>query len=210
MWTSTDAVTLETRMTSYPDYDSAMFLAYLTIVPSLAAFVMSLETDFFEHYVRFYRDIQKHATLAQIEADHQRILVSVRNGARNFVILQASICLTTILLAPQIFTFFNVNFAQLGMFRIGVLGAFFHVLFLATTIIVSYFDLRSVVLKLQIVFLISNGVLTYLSMNAGFTLYGYGYFLASVIAFVCSFVVLARFIGQLPYQAFVANNPSVK
>jgi len=29
-------------------------------------------------------------------------------------------------------------------------------------------------------------------------------------AFIASFVVLARFIGNLPYQTFVANNTSVE
>ena len=60
MWLSPNRVALGNGMVSYPDYDSAMFLAYLTIVPALATFVLDIETRFFDRYVRFYRDIQKH------------------------------------------------------------------------------------------------------------------------------------------------------
>ena len=210
MWAAPEAARPYSKMVSYPDYDSAMFLAYLTIVPSIAAFVLSLETDFFETYVKFYRDIQQHVCLTAIEENQQGMIQSILRGARNFLALQSSICLACIVLSPQIFTFLNVNFLQIGMFRIGVLGAFFHVLFLTISIILSYFDLRSTALKLQLVFLFTNGVLTYIGMRLGFPFYGYGYFLSSLIAFTASFLALARFVGELPYQTFVVNNRSVR
>ena len=54
-----------------PAYDSSMFLAYLTIVPALVLFLVSIETRFFEQYVEFYRDIQGHATLQKIRDNHK-------------------------------------------------------------------------------------------------------------------------------------------
>jgi uncharacterized membrane protein len=210
MWAAPEAVRLKSKMISYPDYDSAMFLAYLSIVPSIAAFVLSLETDFFEHYLKFYRGIQQHATFEKIQTNHRLLIRSILRGSRNFLALQASLCVTLIVLSPQIFSMLNINFLQIGMFRIGVLGAFFHVLFLTISIILSYFDLRRTTLKLQLIFLLSNGLLTYAGLRLGFPYYGYGYFLASLIAFATSFVELARFIGDLPYQTFVVHNDSVK
>lgn len=209
MWTSPEARTLRSGMVSYPDYDSAMFLAYLTIVPTMAAFVLAIETDFFEQYVRFYQDIQKHATYSQIAANHGRLIESILRGARNFLVLQSSMCVGAIFLGPAIFEFFNISFAQLPMFRIGALGALFHVMFLAASIVISYFDMRGTTLALQVLFLVSNGVFTYLSMRMGFAYYGYGYFLASLLAFMASFLAIARFVNDLPYQTFVANNSSV-
>jgi len=210
MWSAPEAVTLKSKLISYPNYDSAMFLAYLTIVPSMAAFILAVETDFFESYLRFYRDIQKHATFATIEANHRKIVDSILRGARNFLILQSSVCLSAILLAPNIFSALNIDFGQLGMFRIGTLGAFFHVMFLGASIIISYFDKRMSMLKLQVLFLVSNGALTWLFLRLGFPFYGYGYFLSSAIAFVASFFVIARFVGDLPYHTFVVDNTSAR
>lgn len=210
MWSAPESITLKSRMVSYPDYDSAMFLAYLTIVPSMAAFLLAVETDFFDQYVQFYRDIQQHATYERIQANQKEIILSILRGGRTFVILQGSICLVTILAAPQIFGLLNINFRQLGMFRIGVLGAFFHILFLGLSILISYFDLRRAALGIQTLFLVLNGGFTYMFISWGFPYYGYGYFLATLAAFIASFVVLARFIGNLPYETFVANNTSVE
>ena len=208
MWTAPEAVKLKSGLLSYPNYDSAMFLAYLTIVPSMAAFILAVETDFFEVYLRFYRDIQKHANFATIEANHRKVVESILRGARNFLILQSSICLSAILLAPNMFAALNIDFEQLGMFRIGTLGALFHIMFLGASIIISYFDKRMSMLKLQAIFLVSNGVLTWLFLPLGFPFYGYGYFLSAAISFVASFIVIARFVGDLPYHTFVVDNSS--
>ena len=45
--TSRARTMLDSGMIMYSDYDSAMFLAYLTIIPSMAIFMFSVETNFF-------------------------------------------------------------------------------------------------------------------------------------------------------------------
>ena len=197
-------------MISYPDYDSAMFLAYLSIVPSIAAFVLSIETDFYESYLRFYKRIQHHASFAEIEEAHHDIVSSILRGARMFVLLQGSICVVTILTAPRLFTLLGINFAQIGMFRIGVLAAFFHVLFLALSITLSYFDLRRTALRLQVLFLVTNGLFSWCTLQMGFSYYGYGYFLSAVTTFVAAFLAVAHYLNRLPYQTFVVSNASVR
>jgi uncharacterized membrane protein len=210
MWFAPEREVLQSGLISYPDYDSAMFLAYLTIVPSIAAFVLTVETDFFESYLQFYRNIQNHKNYAEIERAHKEIIDSSLRGSRTFIVLQGSVCLATILMAPQIFTLFNINFAQIGIFRIGVLGAFFHVLFLALSIVLSYFNLRRTTLKIQLLFLVTNTVFSYASMRMGFPYYGFGYFLAALVTFTATFLATAHYLGRLPYQTFVVSNASVE
>ena len=67
MWFAPERVVASAAwLVSYPDYDSAFFLASLTIVPSMAVFVVNVETRFFDRYHQFYREIGAHATLARI------------------------------------------------------------------------------------------------------------------------------------------------
>ncbi len=209
MWASPQGAVLQNGMVSYPDYDSAMFLAYLTIVPTMASFVLNVETDFFEKYVAYYRDIQHHAKFSRIEQDHQSIIGAILRGARNFIVLQGTISLVSILLAPYLFTALNVSFLQLAMFRIGVLGAFFHVMFLVMTILLSYFDLRRMTLAIQTLFLVLNGIGTVVALKFGFQFYGYGYFLAAIVTFALTFLAMARVLNRLPYQTFVLSNSSL-
>ena len=50
MWMAPEREILSVGLISCPDYESAMFLAYLSVVPSMAAFTLSIETGFFEKY----------------------------------------------------------------------------------------------------------------------------------------------------------------
>ncbi|MCP5361530.1 MAG: exopolysaccharide Pel transporter PelG [Hyphomicrobiales bacterium] len=210
MWFSPQSETLSNGLVMYPNYDSAMFLAYLTIVPSMAIFIFSIETTFFEEYLKFYRDIQNKATYKKIERNHQGMVAVIFGSARNFIVLQGSVCLLAIFMAPQIFDLLRINYLQLGIFRYGVLGALFHVLSMFLLILLSYFDNRRDTLLIQFMFFAMNGIFTYASMQFGFEYYGYGYFLSSALTFVISGVVIARYVMRLPYHTFITTNSSLR
>ena len=209
MWLSPRAEEIVSGMPSYPNYDSAMFLAYLSIIPAMAMFLVSVETRFFEHYLRFYRDIQAHATLRRIRSNLGALLTTFVSSARNLVVLQGSVSIILLLLAPRLFEVLHISFAQMGIFRLGVLGAYFHVLLALMVVILTYFDFRRVVLTLQTVFLLANLGFTYASLYWGVNYYGFGYYLGSIFTFAVCFLVGFRYIRDLPYQAFIRNNLSV-
>lgn len=210
MWFAPEADRYANHMISYTHYDSAMFFAYLTIVPALAMFVFSIETSFFEKYLNFYRDIQRSATFQQIQENHKSIVRNITHNARNFLLVQGSISITIVLMSPRIFEFFGLNYLQIGIFRYGVLGAFFHILVLFLTILLSYFDNRRGMLLIYTIFLITNGGFTYFSMQSGFDYYGYGYFLSSVTTFVAAAIITAFYLNKLPYHTFLTRNTSVE
>ncbi|MFQ5729408.1 MAG: exopolysaccharide Pel transporter PelG [Waddliaceae bacterium] len=209
MWFAPEAITLPNSMVMYPHYDSAMFIAYLTVVPAMAMFLITQETTFFEHYVTFYRDIQEHANLQKIERNHQGMMNCLVVCGKNLLFLQGCICFLAVLAAPKIFDFLGMNYIQLGIFRFGVLGAAFQILTLFLTVLLSYFDYRKGVCAIQLFFFLSNTLLTLLSRHMGFNFYGYGYFLSNVMTFFLASVTTGRYIRKLPYYAFVVNNSSV-
>nr|CRH06954.1 conserved membrane protein of unknown function [Candidatus Magnetococcus massalia] len=210
MWFAPEAEQLVGGFPSYPNYDSAMFLAYLTIVPSMASFVLSMETSFYERYLKFYRDIQKHASHEQILENQKALIDSIHHSGRNFFILQGGISLAALVMAPAIFSFLGVNFLQLGMFRLGVLGAFYHAMILFLNIALSYFDFRRYSLIVSVLFLVSNATFSIMSLNQGFPYYGYGYFAATVLTFSVSFILTFGLLRNLPFHTFVTSNASVR
>jgi uncharacterized membrane protein len=210
MWYAPEAVELPTRMRFYPDYDSAMFMAAMTILPSLALFVFSVETAFFNHYRKFYGNILAHASMRRIQSFHAKINESILEGGRNTMLLQGSIALLVILLAPQIFEAIGMFFMQLAIFRLGVLGSFFQVLLLFATIILAYFDCRRNNMWIFIFYFVSNTLLTLVFLQMGYEYYGYGFFLASALTFMVAATLLFSHVRKLPYHAFITNNNSVK
>ncbi len=209
MWFAPGSEKLSTNLRLYPEYDSAMFLAYLTIIPSMASFIFSVETRFYEHYLKFYDDIQQKATLQKIEENMRGIIGSILSSARDIIILQGSISITVILLAPHIFGVLGVDYGQIGMFRYGVLGAFFQVLTIFLMILLSYFDNRMGTLKIQILFLLTNCIFTVYYIQYGIGSYGYGYYLASMVTFIYAAIVVARHVNRLVYHTFITGNSSV-
>lgn len=211
MWRyAPESITLPSKMSYFPDYDSAMFLAYLTIIPAMAIFIFSIETNFFQRYQRFYYDILEHKPLAKIRENHKHIITTILNSSRNFFVIQGTITLVCILTAAKLFEILNVNYLQIGIFRIGTLGAFFHVLLLFELIILSYFDCRKVAMVIQGFYLAANAALTMWTIHMGFPFYGYGYFLSSLLTFVITTAVLFSHIGKLPYHAFITKNNSLR
>jgi len=210
MWFSPEAVKMPSGMVIYPYYDSAMFIAYMTTIPAMAMFLFNSETHFFEHYMRFYRDIEQKVSFARIQKNHQAIARSIFGSTGHFLLLQGSIAFLGVLMAPEIIALVHGNYLQIGILRYGLLGSLFQVLTLFMLILLSYFDSRKSSLCIQLVFLVTNGLFTWGSIQAGFSYYGYGYFLSSLFTFILAAIVMTKYVLRLPYHTFITTNESVR
>jgi uncharacterized membrane protein len=197
-----NAVKLESNLIINFDYFQGMFLAYFAIIPVIAIFFISVETNFFNHYHTFYRDILSGVPYSKIKENHASLKKSLIEGARTVVILQGVICFFAIASGPKLFEFYNIDPIHLQVFSYGVLGGFFHIVMLFITIIMSYFDDRRGTFWIYFVFCFSNGIFSYLTMKLGIQFHGMGYFFASMLACVVSLLVLFRHIEKLPYYTF--------
>jgi polysaccharide biosynthesis protein PelG len=210
MWLSPDGQSVASGLVTNPSYDSSMFLAYLTIVPALVLFLVSIETRFFERYVAFYRDVQNHATLQQIRRNHKLILSAIGEGVRNITVVQGVICYLALLVAPGLIGLAKGGIELVSIFRFGVLGAFFHTLLLFAMILIAYFDLRRILLGVTCLFFASNATFTLAFIPLGAPWTGYGYFLASLLSFIVACLASIWCIKRLPYMTFIANNPGIR
>lgn len=210
MWFAPGRVVEAGAMPSHPAFDGAMFLSYLTIVPSMMLFLVSVETRFFERYLRYYRDIQGHATIQEIRRDHRAILRILAHDFRNIAVLQTAICYLAMLVAPGLIAAAGGGMEMVPIFRFGVLGALFHALLMFVMVVIAYFDLRRVLLAVAVVFFVLNAALTLATLWLGPEYYGYGYFLGALLTLVFAYLAVAQRLARLPYLTFVANNPGLR
>jgi uncharacterized membrane protein len=206
MWFSPDADRSYLGLKTYAVYDTAMFIAFLTIIPIMSLFVFSIETNFFDAYTNYFRGVRENAPYRILAARQKAVFNKILENARNFIILQGSVSLMFILLAPSLFQFLGMNYLGLGIFRLGVLGAFFNTLVLFAMIFLSYFDSRENYLRISFVLFISNLCFSWISKDLGFVFYGYGYFFAMAFTFVVSAFVLMNYTKDLSYHIFITNN----
>jgi polysaccharide biosynthesis protein PelG len=210
MWFSPGRVVFARAMPVHPAYDAGMFLAYLSSLPAMILFLVIVETRFFELYLRFYRAIEQHATWAEIKLNHRQLLQCLAESATIIVTLQAVVCYVTILVAPGLTGLAKGGPEVVPIFRYGVIGALFHVLIFFAMAIISYFDLRKLLLLVAAGFLVLNGGLTALSTALGPAYYGYGYFIAALLSFLIAYSAVIGSILRLPYMTFIANNPGLR
>jgi uncharacterized membrane protein len=210
MWFAPGRVVIAGGIATNPAYDGAMFLAYLTIVPATTLFLVAVETRFFEHYLRFYQDIENNATANEIERNHLTIQRVLGEGMRNIAVLQAAVCYLAVLAAPGLIGMARGGLDMVPIFRFGVLGAFFHVLLLCATVILSYFDLRSELVRVTAVFFILNAGLAWGALWLGLGYQGYGYTGATLLSLIYAYFLVSSRIAQLPYLTFIGNNRELR
>lgn len=210
MWFAPGAISPGPGLYSHPTYESAMFLAYLSVVPSMALFLVAVETRFYAVYKRFYRDISEHATLQEIRINHARLVRELVDALRRTGVLQTIVCVMGMLAAPLLIAAVGAGVEVVTVFRYGLLGALFHVLLLLTQAALAYFDLRRTLLAITTVFLVLNAGLTLLTVHLGEEYHGYGYGLATLLTFAVSFAVTTMRVDRLPYLTFIANNAALR
>ena len=208
MWFSPESLALhrEGGFIFYPNYDSAMFLAYLAVIPALALFLYKVETDFFEKLDQFTKGISKHDTLKMIKEKHLAVVNSFVGSSLQLFLFQGVICLFLLMIAPQIFAWLQINYLQISIFRYGLIGSLFQVQALFLTIILSYFDARWALLKCMGVFLVTNALFTLATFGLGYEYYGVGYALSCILTFAYAAWLTVRHLNDLIYHSFVTAN----
>jgi len=201
-----ESTLLKSGMHVYFEYNKAFFIAYIVMIPAIAMFILSVETNFFGHYRRFYKDILDGVPYSRIKINHHAIIQNLRISGRDMAIMQGCVCFVVMALAHKIFAFLHLGLAQMSMFRFAVFGSYLHVLALFELIILSYFECRRAALWIQLVFFLTNAVFTYITMLLGFEYYGYGYFLSALVTFLLATAALHHYVTQLPYCDFILNN----
>jgi polysaccharide biosynthesis protein PelG len=192
-----------------PLYDSAMFISSLFIIPALSAFVIRLETEFFDRYQQYFATIQSHGTLGQIEVARERLGSYTLDNLTMITITQAGLCAVLILAAPVIVEVLAMQFSQIAILRFGALGVVFQFIYIAATSVLLFFDRRRLFLALQLLFLVLNAGLAYVSIRLGVDYYGAGFFLATLLASGVAWWLASATFKQLNYLTFIGNNPSV-
>ena len=155
----------------------------------MALFVVSGETKFYETYRLYFSGILNHANLDQIDAKFNNIKKCLGEVARKMILLQVVVSLPAFILGSSV------------IFRLGVLCASFQILTIFMTIVLTYFDCRKEVLKIQVLFFLSNTLFTLLFISTP----GVGYLISTVLTFSYTARATYRYTQIIPYHSFISQ-----
>ncbi|MBT5855703.1 exopolysaccharide Pel transporter PelG [bacterium] len=184
-------------------YDIPMFLAYVTVIPALAIFLVRTETDFYQHYKLFFEAIQSKKTYKAIHQAKEALVQSLLRSASLLVKRQGLVTLILLLVIPYLIEPMKLEWVYLGILRIDILACFLQVLFQMVVIFLLYFEFRRAVLTLVSIFTLLNLGGSILTLYIGLPAFGYGYFFASFISLLLGILILNHRLNRLEYTTFM-------
>jgi uncharacterized membrane protein len=207
MWSSELGRTVSPGLAYAPIYDTAMFFSFLIIVPALAAFIIHIETNLQVHVARFLGRILKQGTLDEIENAAGNIGTVFRSSLLHLFVVQAAITACTIMSLPLIVSSLGLHFAQIPVLRLGLLGSLFHLLFLICSSVLLFVNRPMSYCLLQLAFLITNGLATWVCLRLGVDFTGLGYFASAMICALAAYFWLDRTLRHLVHLTFAGVRP---
>ncbi|HEV2610360.1 MAG TPA: exopolysaccharide Pel transporter PelG [Noviherbaspirillum sp.] len=184
-------------------YDMPVFLAYVSIIPGMAIFLLRLETDFVEEYDGFYYAVRTGGSLETIERYRNGMVATVRLGIFEIVKVQAMASLILLIAGEQLLTWMGISTLYLPLLYVDVIGAGLQVVLLGILNVFFYLDKRRIVLWLCLAFVVLNLLFTWVSILLGPAFYGYGFAVSLLVVVVGSFVLLSRKLAVLEYETFM-------
>jgi uncharacterized membrane protein len=189
-------------------YDLPIFLAYLSIIPGMAVFLLRIETDFVEKYTKFYGAINGGASLRLILEIYEEMVATIRRGFFEIIKVQGMTIVILLALGDRLLIWVGISPFYKVLLNIDLIAVGIQVLLLAVLNLLFYFDYRKDALYLCFLFLVSNIILTFLSQYLGPVFYGYGFALSVALTTVVGMVIVSKRLNLLVYETFMLHYKS--
>ena len=184
-------------------YDLPIFLAYLSIIPGMAVFLVRLETDFVEYYEKFYDAVRGGGTLQHIENMRNEMVYSARQGILEIIKIQSITVLIVFVAGPSILNLLGISQLYLPLLYVDVVAAGLQVVLLGVMNVFFYLDQRRILVWLAALFVVGNLVFSTISISLGPSFYGYGFALSLLITVISGLRLLDTKLEQLEYETFM-------
>ncbi|MBP9218824.1 MAG: exopolysaccharide Pel transporter PelG [Sterolibacterium sp.] len=184
-------------------YDFPIFLAYISVIPGMAVFLVRIETDFVEYYNRFYDAVREGATLEYIERMRNHLVYYAQRGLFDIAKIQSIGVLVLFVLGESLLKWLGISSLYLPLLFVDTVGAGLQVVFLGILNVLFYLDQRRIVVQLTGLFLVCNIVFTAITLKLGAAWFGYGFALAMLVSVLVGIRALTRRLDQLEYETFM-------
>jgi uncharacterized membrane protein len=184
-------------------YDIPVFLAYLSIIPGMAVFLVKMETDFVEFYDNFYNAVREGGSLEYIEEMRNEMVFTVRQGIYQIIKIQSIAALTVFVAGEIILNTLHISLLYLPLLFVNLISVGLQVVFLGVLNVFFYLDKRRIVFILTGLFVVFNGIFTGLTLYLGPKFYGYGLAGALLICIMLGFRYLDKVFDELEYNTFM-------
>ncbi|WP_299842508.1 exopolysaccharide Pel transporter PelG [uncultured Jannaschia sp.] len=189
----------------YSPYDSVMFVAHLSAVPTYAALLLFHDAKLRPAIEVFRARLQDGSTHARIRMAVDVLGRNVWSGLFSIVFLQAALTACMVMMAPAAAAALAFGFDQFVTLRIALIGVFFHAFFYLGCAVILVCNRIRTFLMLQAGFLVCNII----ASPAFYLLTGmsaYAFFGSALVMAVVAFFAAYRALAAIDYLTFLGEN----
>ncbi|WP_239617865.1 exopolysaccharide Pel transporter PelG [Cohnella mopanensis] len=191
-----------------PEYDIAVFYAFISAIPTLIIFIVSLETVFYSKFRNYYNAVLNRGSIIEINRAKRDIYQALLQQLTMTMGVQLFFSIVAIALGIRFLPYIGFTSAQIDIFNILVLGFFSYILYSVLTLVLLYFDDRKGVFALAGAFFLLNIVCTLVFLL--FEDQGFSFFVASFVTLLLTLWRLVHVLRNLNYYTFSAQPLVVK
>lgn len=210
MWISILSVDIVKTFRYAPLYDNAVFLAYLTIIPSTVMFMVMIETKLYDHYKKYYNMVNNEGTFEEIEVQKEDLVKNIMYKLFHSFQFQFLITITVVFFSKKIFEYLNLSIIIRDIFRVVAFGALFNIFILHIILIFLYFEKRKKALFISVSFCVSNAILTAFFIRFPIQYYGFGFTLSSIGTFFMAVLTLKNSFENLTRDTFLTQPLAIR
>ncbi|GAB2721001.1 exopolysaccharide Pel transporter PelG [Paenibacillus thermoaerophilus] len=202
-WFGADGVTIADRFRVMPFFDLPVFYAFISVMPTLVTFVVSVETSFYEKFRSYYVNVLNEGTIDEIRSARSTMQKVLMREISFLLEVQLVFTVLALALGNKLLPKIGFTMAQLDLFNILVLAYFFYIVLFVLTHILMYFDDRKGVLLIGGLFVVLNMGLTVFTMRLGYD--GLGMFAASFLSLAAASARLLYVLRNIDYFTFCSQ-----
>lgn len=188
-----------------PRYDVITFYAFLSILPIMIMFVVSMELKFYEQYAIYFTYITQKGNLKEVDDSRKDLLYTLWTEFKNIMEFQLVFSLIFLALGSYFLTLGGVAYQDVNIYRLLVLGAFFCGILQVVYTLLLYLEDQHGALIITGSFLLANLVFGIAGQLVGEISYGFTFFLAAVLACAVAIWRLQYFCQRINYFVFCSR-----
>lgn len=184
-----------------PFYDVPVFYAYLSVLPALVLFMVTIETKFYVTYKKYYSRILNGSSLSEIENAKREMFRVLRLELLFLAQVQLLVVLLAIFLGLTLLPAIGVTQGQLDIYVYGAIGSWFIGMMINVFMLMLYFDERKSAFSVIALFAGVTMIMTVISLTTWLPL-GSNLFIGGAVAMLTSIVVLTKNLNNIDYATF--------
>ncbi|MGK0188465.1 MAG: putative membrane protein [Verrucomicrobiales bacterium] len=188
-----------------PEYDLSIHIALATMVPGMAAYVLSLETSFAANLKKYRDALTSSATLRKLELLRLEAVSGLKKSMWTLIKVQGLTTLLVFLNVDVICKIAGIGAIAQTVFTMTLLGCFLLVVFLSLLTVLFYLDDRRGALWATAAFFFTNATTSALTLLGQEAYYGLGFVAGAAAGLIVAFLYVSARLESLHRHLFVAN-----